>query len=293
MERNRSGQTFSWLNSAVLVSFPLAAFAGFVHYGLSDRALDRSAVLAFAVLTAATALAITAGYHRYYSHRSYECSRPVRAFYLLFGAAALQNSALCWALNHRDHHRFVDEDRDPHNIKKGRFWTYIGWVFFKDSESRSFEIVRDLEEDRWVRWQHRNYVPLGLAIGFGLPGALGLALGAPFDFLFLALVRVVLLHHVAFLGNLYGHSIGVQTYSRRDSSRDSFWLALLTLGDGYHNFHHTFPSDYRTGVRWFHWDPTKWWIRGLALFGLAWELHRTPREVASQTRARLLSVRAV
>jgi stearoyl-CoA desaturase (Delta-9 desaturase) len=97
-------------------------------------------------------------------------------------------------------------------------------------------------------------------------------------------LRVVVAHHFTFFINSIGHRFGRQPYSDRDSSRDSFALALITMGEGYHNFHHTFPGDYRNGVRWYHWDPTKWWIFVLSVIGLTWRLNRTPGQRVLRAR---------
>jgi stearoyl-CoA desaturase (delta-9 desaturase) len=231
-------------------------------------------------------LAITAGNHRYYSHRSYECHLIVKVFYLLFGAAAIQNSVLCWASRHRSHHRFVDQEGDPHNIVKGFFWAYIGWIFYKDRPHRSFENVPDLKADRLVMWQHRYYLPLGVGVGFILPFLIGFAFERPWGgLLWGGLFRVVVFHHITFLGNATAHYLGSQSYCDENSSRDNWWLTFLTFGEGYHNFHHAFPGDYRSGIAWYHWDPTKWWIYSLNLVGLTWCLNRTAE--GALLRARL------
>ncbi|HET8761258.1 MAG TPA: fatty acid desaturase, partial [Nitrospiria bacterium] len=223
----------------------------------------------FAFYMAATGLSITGGYHRLFSHQSYQTTAPVRAFYLIFGAAACQNSALKWSSDHRYHHLYVDQDRDPYNIGRGFFWAHIGWIFFKRS-AYDFSNVQDLKKDPLVVWQNRYYVPLAIGVGGVLPLLFGWAVGDWWGgFLLIGVARTVIVHHSTFLINSLCHYLGRQPYSTKDSSRDSGLVALLTYGEGYHNFHHHFQYDYRNGIRWFDWDPTKWLINTLAAVGWA------------------------
>ncbi|HJY83118.1 MAG TPA: acyl-CoA desaturase, partial [Candidatus Binatia bacterium] len=221
---------YNWINIAFLALSPVAACLG-VGFYLRYQGLHLGDLVSFCLMMSFTTLAITAGYHRYYSHRSYECHPVVQIFYLFFGAAALQNSVLHWASHHRDHHRFVDREGDPHNITRGLFWAHLGWIFYKDGPDRGN--VSDLKADRLVMWQHRTYLPIGVGLGFGLPFLIGLAFEHSWgSFLWGGLLRVVLLHHFTFLVNSAAHWVGAQPYSAKDSSRDNWWLAVLTLGEG-------------------------------------------------------------
>jgi stearoyl-CoA desaturase (delta-9 desaturase) len=127
-------------------------------------------------------------------------------------------------------------------------------------------------------WQHRHYVTLALAVGLGLPFLVGLCFGRPWGGLIWGgLIRVVVVHHATFLINSAAHTTGRQTHSDATSARDSWWLPIVSFGEGYHNFHHTYPSDYRNGAAWYHWDPTKWAIKALSLSGLTWNLRTSKR----------------
>lgn len=230
-------------------------------------------VALFLAYGALSNLSITAGYHRYLSHLSYEASPWVRKFYLFFGAAAFQGSALKWCADHRRHHRFVDTDRDPYNINRGFFFAHMGWLILKDQEDSTKTFAPDLQKDKWIRWQHQYYVPLAIVSGFGIPTLIGWALGSPFGgFIFGGVLRTVVTQHTTFLINSWCHMIGSRTYGSRNSARDSFIMSVLTHGEGYHNFHHHFQADYRNGIRWFDWDPTKWFIQALAGLRLAGKL---------------------
>jgi stearoyl-CoA desaturase (Delta-9 desaturase) len=221
-------------------------------------------------------VSITGGYHRLFSHPTYKTGVLLRLFYLLFGAASVQNSALKWSADHRKHHREVDDKDDPYNIRRGFWWAHIGWVLHRDTND-DFSIVPDLTADPLLRFQHRFYLPLAIVMGALLPLALGWAWGDPIGALLLAgFLRLVLQYHATFAVNSVAHYIGSQPYTDLNSARDSFLTALITLGEGYHNFHHRFQADYRNGVRWFHFDPTKWWVWSLSKLGVTHGLRRIP-----------------
>lgn len=233
-------------------------------------------------------LAVTAGYHRLFSHRTYEAHPLVRAFFLLFGAGAVQNSALKWSSDHRRHHAHTDRDGDPYNISRGFWWAHIGWVFFADAEEP--RAVNDLERDALVRFQHRHYVAIAVFVGALLPAALGLIWGDWLGALLVAgFLRIVVQWHSAFAVNSIAHTIGSRPYSKTTSARDSFWTALVTLGEGYHNFHHRFQRDYRNGLRWWQLDPTKWFVWAMSKVGLAWNLRRTPDALIEEARQQAAS----
>jgi stearoyl-CoA desaturase (Delta-9 desaturase) len=238
----------------------------------------------FLVLYAMVGLSVTAGYHRLFSHRSYECHPAVQAFYLFFGAMALQNSILAWASDHRVHHRYVDHDWDPYNIKRGGLWAHILWIFYKRAPD-TFKEVPDLMKNRLALWQHRLANPLGIVAGLGIPTAIGWAFGDPIGgLLWGGFLRVVVIHHTTFFVNSIAHLYGSRPYTEENSARDNALLAFVTNGEGFHNFHHRFPTDFRNGIRWYHWDPTKWLIGALGTLGLAQRLRKTPQLVIERTR---------
>ena len=248
--------------------------------------IGASELAVFVFYVCATGFSITTGYHRLFAHGSYECSRIVKLLYLLFGAAAFQHSVLSWCSDHRRHHKHLDHDDDPYSITRGFFWpTWAGSWSPITRRPRISPNVPDLMADPWIRWQHQHYLAIAVVMGFGVPFALGYAVGHPWGFvLWAGIFRVVLVHHSTFLVNSLAHRIGRRPYLRAISARDSIVTALLTFGEGYHNFHHRFATDYRNGVGRAAWDPTKWLIRGLESLGLAWNLRRvsTERIVAAQ-----------
>ena len=237
---------------------------------------------------ALSGFAITGGYHRLFSHPSYKANRVLRAFHLFFGAASIQNSALKWSADHRRHHSRTDTDLDPYNIRRGFMWAHVFWLFYKDPENE-LEGVKDLQADPLVLLQHRYYLLLVAVSGFILPAALGMLWGDWIGALLIAgFLRLVVQWHATFAVNSVAHAIGNQPYSKKNSARDSFWTALVTLGEGYHNFHHKFQLDYRNGIRWYQFDPTKWAIWSLSRLKITGDLRRTPESQIQQARRSVL-----
>lgn len=265
-----------WLNMVFLLGTLLIALVGTPWY-LYEVGLGWPEVVTGFVLWLFVGLSVTAGYHRLFAHKTYQAAWPVRLFLLVFGAGALENSVLNWAADHRVHHAHVDEERDPYNITKGFWWAHIGWIFFKTAEPIPKSVVRDLSEDPLVVWQDRYYKWIGLGVAFGIPLIVGLLTGRVLGCLLIGgVLRVVVSHHGTFFINSLCHMVGRQPYSREHSARDSPVMAVLAFGEGYHNYHHSFPFDYRNGVKVWQFDPAKWMIWTLSRLGLARDLRRAP-----------------
>lgn len=277
----------NWTNTLFLTTTPIAALAGVFTLLWTEKLHWETWILAVA-MAAATGLSITAGYHRLFTHRSYEAIWPVKLFFLIFGAASFENSAKHWCSDHREHHQNVDQEADPYNIKKGFFYAHIGWIFFKKDSSYSFDNISDLMQDPLIHFQNRHYYLIAVLTGFALPMGIASLWGDPWGGLFLAgVARVVFNHHATFLVNSFCHFIGRQPYSDKDTSKDSWLMAFLTYGEGFHNFHHSFQADYRNGHRGYHWDPTKWTIHLLKWLGLAKNLRTVPKEKIWLTQIRM------
>lgn len=282
------------LNSVNLVFFialPLIALIGLPWYA-AQVGISCAEWTLFWVFVAATGLSITVGYHRLFAHRAFEANPLITFFSLVFGAAAFEQSALMWASQHRDHHRFVDTPQDPYSIKKGFWYAHIGWLIFWEHET-DYSNVNDLSADPLIAHQHRYYLAWAVASGVLLPLAIGAATGHLLGAFLLAVAgRLTLVHHSTFSINSFCHTFGRATYDINATARDHWLVALLTNGEGYHNFHHRFASDYRNGVRWYQWDPSKWIILFLSSVGLARKLYRVPshRILAAKLRAERLRV---
>jgi stearoyl-CoA desaturase (Delta-9 desaturase) len=268
----------NWVTTILFTALPLAALTVVPWYGFAHGYSASAWVIAFVFLWA-SGLAITAGYHRLWAHRAYSAHWSVRLILMLFGAQALQNSILIWASQHRTHHRFVDDwDKDPYSARRGFWFSHMGWILRNyPSGVNDFTNARDLERDPIVMFQHRFYLPLTLAMNIGLPLLAGWIVGDAWGvFLLAGVLRLVLNLHFTWFINSLAHMWGSQPYTDENTARDNAALAFLTYGEGYHNFHHIFQNDYRNGVKWWHFDPTKWVIAGLSYVGLASHLKRVP-----------------
>jgi stearoyl-CoA desaturase (delta-9 desaturase) len=275
------------VNAAFMTIIPILAAVGTVWYTMK-HGISSVELGIFGFMYVACGLSITAGYHRLFSHRTHKAAWPLRLFYALFGAGAFQNSAIKWCSNHRRHHLVTDTDDDPYTVKRGFFWAHIGWVMVAEEEER-VEKVQDLEGDPILAFQDRHIFLLGFLVGMVLPGAagwffLGGVTGFLGGFIWGGLLRIVIVHHATFLINSAAHTWGTQPYSTANTSRDSPLLSLITYGEGYHNFHHTFQADYRNGHKWYHWDPSKWWIRGFSFVKMTSDLHKTPDKTIESRR---------
>ncbi|MGE4233038.1 MAG: acyl-CoA desaturase [Bacteriovoracia bacterium] len=265
---------FSWINVLFFVGLYGSGIALSLYY-VFKYGVKASDLLIFFVMYALTAIAVTAGYHRYFSHRAFKAHPVIEYFFAIFGAAAVQNNLLVWCSEHRYHHLYTDTDADPYSAKKGFWWSHIGWLFFEPIRPRQLPNVLDLKKNPVVEWQVKYFYLLLAVFGFGLPAIVGLIFDRPFGGLVWGgFIRVIVGHQATCLVNSAAHFFGSQPHTTRYTARNSFLVALLTSGEGYHNFHHAYPSDYRNGHKWYHWDPTKWFIVTTSLFGLSRDLRR-------------------
>ena len=231
-------------------------------------------------------LGITMGYHRLWSHRSYKAHPILRLVLSLMGVAAFQGSIKWWSLRHRLHHRYTDTEHDPYDATKGFWHSHLGWMFTKPEYTRLKWIDKsDLIADPIVRFQHKYYPELTILVGFVLPTALGYIWGdALGGFLYGGYLSRILIWHCTWFINSLAHTWGEQEYSIENTSRGNLLLALLTFGEGHHNYHHEFPRDYRNGIRFSHYDPTKWAIVFCTYIGLSWNLIKVPQGVILKAR---------
>ncbi|KAE8161910.1 hypothetical protein BDV40DRAFT_300838 [Aspergillus tamarii] len=197
-----------------------------------------------------------------------------------------QGSIKWWAQWHRAHHRYVDTGLDPYNARRGLFYSHLGWTIFRRDE-RDWDVdISDLENDPVVVWQDRYYYPLSLLACFGLPTMIPWLGWADWrgGLYFAGLCRMVVAYHSTFAVNSFAHWSGSQPFSRTTTARDNFIVGLIALGEGYHNFHHEFPTDYRNGVRWYDLDVSKWVILLLEQLQLATNLHKVSDDVIDSCR---------
>lgn len=179
------------------------------------------------------------------------------------------------ARDHRAHHRYTDTDKDPYSVRKGLLYSHFGWMLMKQNPKRIGRTdISDLNEDPVVVWQHKNYLKVVLFMGLVFPMIVaGLGWGDWFGgFIYAGILRIFFVQQATFCVNSLAHWLGDQPFDDRNSPRDHVITALVTLGEGYHNFHHEFPSDYRNAIETFQYDPTKWSIWIWKQMGLAYDL---------------------
>lgn len=274
----------NWVTTLFLILTPLAGVIGTTFLAMHHAIMWPTIVLAL-IFTVISGLSITCGYHRLFSHLAYKAHWMVRFLFAIFGASAFEGSILEWCTDHRNHHRYTDTDKDPYNAKRGFWFSHLGWLIYLDPTQRDFSNVGDLTADPIVQWQHRHYVKLAICSGFLLPMVLAWLWGDLLGGLIIAgALRISINHHFTFCINSVCHIFGKTTYSDRNTAKDNWFTALFTYGEGYHNFHHKFPVDFRNGIRFYDFDPSKWLIGLLAAAGLANELKTVSQHRIIQCR---------
>lgn len=250
--------------------------------------------LAIALLTyVARVFALTAGYHRYFSHRSFKTSRSFQFVLAWVGASSAQLGPMWWAANHRHHHQHSDQPEDIHSpVTKNLFWAHIGWVMCRAYSAIQFDRIKDLSKYPELRFIDRFHI-LPVASLVGALFALGVALQhfAPqlgtnglqmvmWGFF----VSTIAVYHVTFCVNSITHVVGRKRFKTNDESRNSFWVALLTFGEGWHNNHHRWPLSARQGMYWWEFDLTYLFLKGLEKLGLIWDVKVYPRQLYAEAR---------
>ena len=266
-------KNIDWSIGIFLVTYHLFLIVAVPLY-LSFTFPSLSVILITIILGFLTGMSITMGYHRYFSHRTYTTNKILEVFLLFFGTLAMEGSALKWSHDHRLHHKHTDTDLDPYGVDKGFWHAHCLWLF-KKPKPVDMQLVPDLAKNKLVLFQNTYYVPLTFAanifvcflLGFFLQDYVGV-------FLFCWWFRVFCVHHSTWFINSLAHMWGDKIYSKELSAVDNYILALLTFGEGYHNYHHTFASDYRNGIKWYHFDPGKWVLSVLYCFGFVSNLKK-------------------
>lgn len=280
MQKNRE-QEKPPMHMPAVIMFLVSTFGALVVapiYGFMVG-YDSSAWIAAIALFFITGISITGGYHRLWSHNAYKAHPILRVWYAFWGATSLQNTILDWCSGHRVHHRYVDDvDLDPYSAKRGFWFSHMGWMIRDYPSGRvDFSNVKNLMKDPIVMFQYKYYLPLALLGNIGVPVALGLIFDDLWGMILLAgFVRLFVSHHVTFFINSLAHMWGSQPYTDENTAKDNAFLAFFTHGEGYHNYHHIFQNDYRNGIRWYQWDPTKWFIKACSWVGLASDLRKVP-----------------
>ena len=231
-------------------------------------------LIATLVVLSASLMSITMGYHRLYSHRTYDASPIVEWVLVFFGTVAIQGSIIKWSHDHRLHHKHVDGDEDPYGIQHGFWYAHMLWLFERQKPVKE-SIVKDLYANPVLRSQHEHYGIWAIVANVTVTTAIALLTGDILGAVVIAfLLRLFMGHHSTWFINSAAHMWGTKPYSTEHSAVNNFFIALLTYGEGYHNYHHTFAGDYRNGVRWWQFDPSKHAIWLLSKVGLTRNLKR-------------------
>jgi len=274
---------FNWATGVFLIFHQLSSIIGVPlylwYFGISSAMFWLMIAGVFL-----TGMAITMGYHRLYAHRTFQAKRIVEIPMLFFGTLAGQSSVLRWSFDHRLHHRYTDTEEDPYSVKDGFWHAHMGWLFEKPLPIDE-KVIPDLVKRPLLVFQHKHYIWLFLATNAFVTVAVGWLLGDLIGaFVFVWWARLFISHHTTWLINSAAHMWGARTFSSEQSAVNNWLLAFLTFGEGYHNYHHAFPTDYRNGVRWWQFDPAKWTVWLLSLAGLAGGLKRVQWATTLQKR---------
>jgi fatty-acid desaturase len=252
----------NWTTTIAMALFHLGAIAALFVFSW------RNFWISVFLYWVATGLGISLGYHRLHTHRSYKAPRLLEYFFAICGCLTLEGGPITWVATHRIHHQKSDHEGDPHSPRDGMWWSHVGWILFGESLDRLTGIVckyaPDLGKDRFYVWINRYFwVPL-VVLAAGL-----LAIGGWSLFLWGICLRVVFGLHTTWLVNSATHMWGRRRFATRDDSRNNWWVALLTFGEGWHNNHHAHPTSARHGLAWYEFDPSWITLKILRKFGIA------------------------
>jgi fatty-acid desaturase len=252
----------NWITCIALIFFHLGAVGALFMF--TWKAL----FITVALYWMAIGFGIGMGYHRLHTHRSYRVPKWLEYFFAVCGTLTLEGGPIFWVATHRVHHQNSDQNGDPHSPHDGGFWAHMGWIIFGDSKHNNTQLMSryapDLAKDRFYLWLNTyHYVPL-IVLGLIL-----LATGGVRMVLWGVALRVVVGLHATWLVNSATHMWGNRRFATRDDSRNSWWVALLTFGEGWHNNHHAHPTSARHGLTWYELDITWLQIRFLQLLRIA------------------------
>ena len=242
------------------------------------------AVLMAVALYLIRMFAITAFYHRYFAHKSFKTTRPVQFLFALIGASATQRGPLWWAAHHRQHHRHADQPADPHSPKQGFFWSHMGWFLSGKHYQADYKLIPDWQRFSELRWLDRYdlAVPVLLALALFILGVLlekyfpGSGTSGWQMLVWGYFISTVVLLHATLLINSMAHCLGKKRYQTADESRNNLFLALLTLGEGWHNNHHHYPASARQGFYWWEVDISYYILKLMQKSGLIWDVRTVP-----------------
>jgi stearoyl-CoA desaturase (delta-9 desaturase) len=265
--------SLDWITIGFIVFLHLAALLAFIPSNFSWSAIALAVFLHW--LTGC--FGITLGFHRLVSHRSFQTPKWLEYFFVFCGALSCQGGVIDWVGMHRMHHLYSDTDKDPHDSHKGFWWSHIGWMIHKiPSRAEIAKFTKDIGDDPFYKFCQNYFIPIQVVFGL-LLYFLG---GWPFV-VWAVFVRIVALFHCTWFVNSATHQFGYRTHECNDTSRNCWWVAAVTYGEGWHNNHHACQYSARHGWAWWELDPTWSVIRSLELLGLATKVKLMDAEATS------------
>jgi len=252
----------NWPTATTFALFHLGAVAALFTFSWTSFA---AAVFLYWM---ATGLGISMGYHRLHTHRSYRVPVFLERFFAVCGALTLEGGPISWVAIHRIHHQKSDQPGDPHTPRDGAWWAHMGWILFGETNHNNTrglaKYAPDLAKHRFYVWLNNYHWAPTVVLGLLLLAFGGLSL-----MLWAVCLRVVFGLHATWLINSATHMWGARRFATRDDSRNNWWVALITFGEGWHNNHHAHPTSARHGLAWYEFDPSWIQIRLLSLLGIA------------------------
>jgi stearoyl-CoA desaturase (delta-9 desaturase) len=283
-----ANETRDRIITGTITAVPFLGLAGAMWQAWGG-ALHWHDLVVFGIAYVATALGVTVGFHRLLTHRSFKTRPAVRATLAALGSAAIEGPVISWVADHRKHHAFSDREGDPHSphvghgggwggALRGLFHAHVGWLFIHTQRGAKDRYARDLLNDPVIRFVDRTFV-LWVALGLVAPFGLGVAIGGDVTdgltgLLWGGAIRMLVVHHVTYSINSLCHFFGRRRFPTEDESRNLFWVAVLSLGEGWHNNHHAFPTSARHGLRPWEIDVAGLVILAMEKVGLAWDVVR-------------------
>ncbi|MGO8996234.1 MAG: acyl-CoA desaturase [Polyangiaceae bacterium] len=270
MTDSAADHRIQWVSSIPFIAVHIAAVAGVALLGFSWRGVGLAVALYYVRM-----FGVTAGYHRYFSHRSFRTSRPFQLVLALLAMTSSQKGVLWWAGHHRVHHKYSDQEGDVHSVlRDGFLWGHLGWILSKKYLATDEKRVRDLSKFPELVWLDRWWwiPPTAFAVGL-------FAIGGWFALVWGFFVSTTLLWHGTFTINSLTHMFGTRRYATTDNSRNNPLLAAITLGEGWHNNHHFYQRSVQQGFFWWEIDPTYYVLCILGWLGVVWDLHAPPAQV--------------
>uniref|UniRef100_A0AC34Q5H0 Fatty acid desaturase domain-containing protein n=1 Tax=Panagrolaimus sp. JU765 TaxID=591449 RepID=A0AC34Q5H0_9BILA len=282
---------YVWKNVFLLSALHVGALIGL--FQLFTVAKWQSALFAFVLGPLISSMGVTAGAHRLWAHKSYKAKLPLRIILMCMNCVALQNDIIEWSRDHRCHHKWTDTDADPHNISRGFFFAHMGWLVQRKHPKvgvmgKKIDIT-DLLRDPVLQFQRKYYIPLIILFCFILPPLLAVyGWGeTPFVAFYTAgLLRLVVSYHGTWLINSFAHVFGYRPYDINISPTENLILSFIAFGEAGHNYHHTFPQDYRTSEMSYFYNFTKAFIEFFALIGWAYDLKWVSDDVIQRQKAK-------